>query len=371
MIQILIDFYKKHKYAVIWTGCYVAVMWTVLLFLFHFNMFSANHWHHLANAHLHGFPGFVFGILLLAAVPLYTATTTIIVRTGKPLITIKWPTISKAAAPAKKSDTAPDPTPAAATPDDVPLPDNLPGELRPAFRRARSLLAAAPQTPQTPDAPAEDSAPESSPAPATDSSLVASGTVDNIPQAPAPAAPQATASQPATVPATAPATPAADFGDFPLPDDFNFDDMTTNTAPQFSAPVFSDINFDPPHPSAPTQKTLDSGAVTAAQSTELPPLIQHLESTGRNFDIHDDVIICNDMAIAAHTDTDFWIADDPEWFATGKQKKSPTRAALDAGAAENLTPVLYLGSKNIMDVDDKIAHWSADGLRVVTDLSEI
>ena len=195
--------------------------------------------------------------------------------------------------------------------------------------------------------------------------------MDNIPQAPAPAAPQATASQPATVPATAPATPSADFGDFPLPDDFNFDDMTTNTAPQFSAPVFSDINFDAPHPSAPTQKTLDSGAVTAAQSTELSPLIQHLESTGRNFDIHDDVIICNDMAIAAHTDTDFWIADDPDWFATGKQKKSPARAALDAGAAKNLTPVLYLGSKNIMDVDDKIAQWSADGLRVVTDLSEI
>lgn len=364
MIQVLIDFYKKHKYAVIWTGCYVAAMWAVLLFLFHFNMFSANHWHHLANAHLHGFPGFVFGILLLAAVPLYTATTTIIVRTGKPLFTIKWPTIPKAADPAKKSDAAADPTPAVTPQDDTPLPDNLPGELRPAFRRARKQLAAIPQEPQSPDAPAENTAPESSPAPATDSSLPAPATPDNTPAVSAPSAPKTPAAAPIS-------TPVSDLGDFPLPDDFNFDDTTTNTAPQFSTPVFSDINFDTPQSSAPTPNTLDSGAAPTPQSTELSPLIQHLESTGRKFDIRDDVIICNDMAITAHTDTDFWIADDPDWFAAGKQKKSPARVALDAGAAENLTPVLYLGSKNIMDIDDKIAQWSADGLRVVTDLSEI
>ena len=79
---------STHRHAIIWTACYIMVMWTILYFLFRFNMFSGHMWNRLFHAQLHGFAGFVFGILILAALPLYIASTALIVRTKKPLITI-------------------------------------------------------------------------------------------------------------------------------------------------------------------------------------------------------------------------------------------------------------------------------------------
>ena len=105
----VLDFIKKNKYAFIWTICYVLVMWTVLKYMFNFDMFSGTQWNILFHAQLRGFPGFVFGILILAAIPLYIATTMVIYRTKKPLFTIKLPSFLH---PVKiQTDKAPDTTP--------------------------------------------------------------------------------------------------------------------------------------------------------------------------------------------------------------------------------------------------------------------
>ena len=82
------DFFKAHRYVIIWTLCYIFAMKFILGALFNFNMFSQNAWIQLAHSHLHGFGGFVFGLMVLAAVPMYAATTAIIIRTKKPLFTI-------------------------------------------------------------------------------------------------------------------------------------------------------------------------------------------------------------------------------------------------------------------------------------------
>ena len=145
----ILDFIKSHKYAIIWTLCYIATTWAILYFMFDFSIFSSAQWHHLMRAQLRGFPGFVFGILILAALPLYVATTTLIVRTKQPLITIpvpkiKIPTFLKSAS----TEPAPIPQPESENPTlgpdevDTPteLPPDIPAELRVAFIRARNNI---------------------------------------------------------------------------------------------------------------------------------------------------------------------------------------------------------------------------------------
>ena len=91
MTDKILNFFKNYKYVTIWTLCYIFVMWFILLFMFNFNMFVWQNWIKLFHAHLKGFPGFVFGILILAAIPMYIATTSIIIRTKKPLFVPKTP----------------------------------------------------------------------------------------------------------------------------------------------------------------------------------------------------------------------------------------------------------------------------------------
>ena len=108
----ILDFCQRHKYAIIWTACYAVVMWSILFWLFNFNMFSATQWRILAHAELRGFPGFVFGILILAAVPMYIATTSIVIRTKKPLFKIPLPKFMTPV-PIDAPTTAPAPPPCA------------------------------------------------------------------------------------------------------------------------------------------------------------------------------------------------------------------------------------------------------------------
>ena len=77
------------------------------------------------------------------------------------------------------------------------------------------------------------------------------------------------------------------------------------------------------------------------------------------------------FAIATHDDPDFWIADGDNWFATGKQKTSPVAAAVAAAKTENAIPVLLLKSENIMDLADLRKKWDADGVKIITDMSEL
>ena len=85
----------------------------------------------------------------------------------------------------------------------------------------------------------------------------------------------------------------------------------------------------------------------------------------------DDVTITNKMAIAIHVDPDFWIADEENWFASGKQKVSPVLAAKNIAKKHGVTAALYLAQKNIMDLDSQIEIWKSAGVILITDPDQI
>ncbi len=329
MIKNMTDFIQKHRHAIIWTLCYFACMWVILRVMFGFNMLVAHDWWKLTHAHIHGFAGFVFIILILAMLPMYTATTMVIERTGEPLFKITLPKLTELFKPTKKADDASDDQESEKPANDAPVetqtfPANLPNELKPAFRRARQYGDAK-------------------------SAIMAK-----------------MAAQPAPVqntPATAPVdTPDAGFA---LPDDFDFE-----PAPMESndAPMFKDINFDTPaapeFAPMPVPETPDDAPADTAE------MEKYLESAGREFVRDGDIIIVDDMAVAAHCDSDFWIADNETWFAAGKSKSSPI-AALGAATERGLKPVLHLASQNIMDIDTLRDTWEKSGIRIITSPDEL
>lgn len=320
----ILEFLQANKYVVIWTIAYIAIMWLILFGMFDFNMFSPHQWNHLFHAELRGFAGFVFGILLLAALPLYISTTTIIVRTKAPLFTIPIPKIiSKlfAAPPAPVADTpdAPDtPDTQPSAPEQQPLPSGLPNELRGAFMRARAHIC-----------PVAVSAFNTQPT-------------------------QQPNLQPEPVPELQPVD------NLPLPSDFDIGDEFTPDESTMETPVFTEINFDEPAPDAPTHSTPDINSLSAEISTLNRPAV-----TDGN------IVISNDIAIAMHDDADFWIADTENWFAAGKQKPSPIAELLSVSATHGVRPVLYLKQSNIMDLDTLRTGWHDQGITVITDLSEL
>lgn len=315
----ILDFYRTHKVAIIWTLCYIAVMWVILYGLFKFNMFNGAQWHRLFHAQLHGFPGFVFGILILAALPMYVATTVLVVRNKKPLITVPVPAYIKQAfaKPATTPDAPAPDTPAEKTPDPEPLPPEMPNELRPHFIRSRILMAAA-GTPCI-------NTPYGNPAPDT--------------------------------PTTEPEPTQNDdqLTELPLPSDFDISipdggfEQTTDDSPIFGAPTFTDINFD------------DTPATPVSE-----PICDYLTANNIPFEIDNDLVITNKHVIASHTDTEFWIADEETWFAAGEKRLSPIKQILDIAKSKNLIPVMYLGATNIMDLDKNTELWTTMGISVIT-----
>lgn len=320
MKQRILSFITSKRYAIIWTACYVFAMWAILRFLFNFSMFSGYDWWRLAHAHLRGFAGFVFGLMILAALPLYIATTAVIVRTGKPLVTVPLPKLARATpAPAPAADAAPDDAPPAPTHDTVPA--HIPRELQAAFMNVRRR-----------------------------------GIEISWPAADAIAVPTPTTDAP---------TPAVtDSGDMPLPPDFDipFEDDMSATA----MPMFKEISFDAPAdtPTAPA----DADTMPSDVNT---PVLQYLKSIGRDATVDGDLVISGDMAIATHADNDFWVADEVAWFASGKQRPSPVAALQAAAATRGLRPVLYLAATNIMDLENITAQWHCAGIRVITDITDL
>jgi hypothetical protein len=77
------------------------------------------------------------------------------------------------------------------------------------------------------------------------------------------------------------------------------------------------------------------------------------------------------FAIVTHDDSDFWVADGENWFATGKQKPSPINAVIEIAKNENAVPVLLLKTENIMDFDILIPKWKASGIKIIKDISEL
>ena len=323
----ILDFCQQNKYAIIWTACYAVIMWSILFWLFNFNMFSATQWRILAHAELRGFPGFVFGILILAAVPMYIATTSIVVRTKKPLFKIPLPKFmtpvpidAPTTAPAPASSATDAPPPAPDTTPSTPA-KTIPAEVRAAFTRARehgAIFQKSAFDPSNADAPTARRAP------------------DAIPEL-----------QPA--------------GELPLPPDFDTPEF--GGAPTF-APVFSDINFDDDVPTAPAPQS-------ATILDEISPMTEYLFANGTEFTVENGLIFTDRDVIAVHNDPDFWIADNENWFAAGKQKPSPADAVLAAGAARGVRPVLYLAQTNILDLDARRAQWASNGITVITTPDEL
>ncbi len=327
------DFLKNSRHAVIWTATYIFIMWAILRGLFNFDMFSWAYWHRLMRAELHGFGGFVFGILILAAVPMYIATTTIVIRNKAQLFTIPIPGFIKKIG--KLFTAAPISTPPANTSapkatttetdknidtEPKPVEKNMPAELRGAFARARDHI-------------------ERIPVSQFDLGHTLPGQTSNIPNA----------SEATLVPAD----------DIPLPSDFDFDDTTQDAIPT-TMPTFTDISFD--------NTPIDTPSTTSENDAIISYLNQHDEAIIK---IENDVIITPHFAIVSHTDNDFWVADNEFWFAAGKQKPSPVVAAQNAATAHSVSPIVYLASNNIMDIDNLRQTWTDNGIMIIRSLDEL
>lgn len=318
------DFFRRIRPAFIWTICYVFIMWAILYWLFNFNMFSGTQWQILAHAELRGFPGFVFGILILASLPLYIATTVITIRQGAPIVKLALPKFMQPVPADKqksadkdtassKSENAPDNQPA------VPeLPAGLPPEMRPMYIRTRTGINHSMQQ-QTNFGISNPSA----------------AATQTVP--------------PTSAPDIAPDTTTA--GELPMPNDFDFNAGTSDfTAPTFT-PMFTDLDFDVAPDTAPNENAEISDYLTAHDI---------------KFETENDLIITDTAVIASHTDSDFWVADEETWFASGRQKPSPIAALHNIAAQKHLPPILYLAQTNIMDIDARRAKWESDGIRVIT-----
>lgn len=316
----ILNFLTANKYAIIWSICYIFAMWAILDFMFGFSIFNGAQWHKLMRAQLHGFGGFVFGLLILSALPLYIATTTLIIRTKKPLMTlptlkIKLPKFfiePKQAAPQIITEQKNDDT-ITNSPSEQKLPDELPPELYGTFLRARTTIG------------------------------------HNI------------IIQPNSEPQSSPQT-NSDI--LPLPTDFDIqlDDIPGfDDTPNFSTPVFTDVNFNN---TPPQNNSYDSNGINQ-------DIIKHLNQNETTFTIIDDTIITDKYAIITHDDNDFWVTDNENWFATGKTRPSPIKSILKIAQEHNVTPVLYLASTNIMDLEQLIPEWQKNGIIIIRSADEI
>lgn len=304
---------QNKRYFITWTICYIFVLWAILYFLFNFSIFNLSQWNRLIHAQLTGFAGFVFGLLILAAGPLYVATSVLIIKKNKPLITIPVPKIPQIIKkpeikPEPKQDTTPDTTQPAPAPD-----RDLPLEIKPMFARAKLhplniTIKKSPETP-TPDANTH---------------------IDTI----------------------------------PLPNDFDisFDDTDYDTDDDINneaSPVFTTLNFD------------DDESENELICNINKKLLNHLDDKSVSYTTHDDIVITPDMAIITHDDADFWVTDNDNWFATGKTKTSPIQTVKSIAEQHNVKPVIYLAEQNIMDIDTLIPQWESDGITVITNLTEL
>ena len=293
----------------------------ILSTLFNFDMFSTSAWQVLAHSHLYGFGGFVFGLLVLAAVPMYVATTTVIVRTKNR--SLPSPCRNLYSGPLRRHHHRRQNRPPPPKPRNPKQPKylntaNFPRTCRWKCAVHLSAHAVAPPAPQ-----------------------VSAFDTSHITNTPAPAsAPDAD-------------NTFADAADFPLP--LNFDSTEDNaTATESPFPSFTTINFD-----APTEEP--AAPILAPDETTRPKndeILQRLAAAGRTARPDGEFIICDEYLIATHTDTDFWIADDIDWFAGGQQRPSPVAAVIARATELKMKPVLYLGATNILDLDARITAWN-------------
>ncbi len=324
----VVNFLKKCKLPVFWTIGYVFATWAIFHILFNFEIFNSAHWIRASHAHLRGLGGFTFCLIVVTLIPLYIATMSIVIRTQQPLLALPMPKfvakIMEKIFPIKnnKTEEQSETESESLQPTNEEI-DSFPSEMRGAFIRARTH-------------PDRIKAPICSVCSITPNVYPNN---NNIPE-----------KQPCNIE-----------NDIPLPPDFDVDDAFIPKTEPVSAPVFQDINF------------YDDDSSTNNTNTESEnPVTEHLKKTNREFNILDNgFILTNDMIIATHTDSDFWIMDEPTWFASGKTRESPINALRDAAAQHNVRAILYIGSTNIMNFAEKRNEWENAGIHVVTELSDL
>lgn len=348
----IMDFIKKCKLPFLWTVCYIFVLWATLHILFNFELFSSTNWIRVSHAHLRGLGGFAFSLIILTAIPLYIATLTIVIRTQKPLLALPVPrfvskimeklfpkqtTLSDSETTEEKIESV------CTTPTNEEL-DSIPAEMRAVFIRAKTR-------PNRINAPICNVC-------TINPNVYPTAQCDD--KSPIPITQPVTTTQNTSDTPTMPEMPNEN--DLPLPPDFDFGsdfDMTSTPL----APVFRDISFDD-----------DDTAPVPKQTTndKQNPVTKYLTKTNRKFTTSgNDIIITDNAAIAVHDDPDFWIMDDPVWFASGKTRESPTTELLNLAKEHNISAVLYLGATNIMNFENKRKEWEAAGIHVVTELSDL
>ena len=333
--------------AVAWTVCYAFFMWVILWGLFNFNMFSVAHWIKVTRVELHGFPGFVFAILLLAAVPLYIATTVLTVRNKIDPIKALRPRCFDA--PPKPEPVKPEPL--VVEQDTLPeLPAGVPSEMREVFAIAKKNSAVHQKSVFNRQSIFDNS-------PVT-SSVKSPVTVS----APKPSLQTITSTevtQPTPV-VTEKDTITDSAGPLPIPKDFDTPSVRDN-----DVPIFSDINFDDDD-----DETEDED--TDTQNTpEYAGVQEFLSGAGYKTEMMGNLIVVDKFAIAVHNDDDFWVADELDWFAAGRQKPSPIVELENAKKEKKIKPILYVGENNIMDYDTVSAQWRDMGIQIVTNNDEL
>lgn len=317
----VLDFIKSNMIIAKWTFWYFFILWLILRLVFHFDPLNAHYWWKFFHATFHGFAGFVFGLLVYTAIPIYIATTAIIYRKKELIITIPFidkvfefikklfpkkqitEPVTEVSAPEIKE---PEPT----GPE---YPDDMPPELRIPYMRAKNNL-----------------------------SLTGAVSAYNKQKAPA----INTIEKPKTESDTM----------IPLPTDFDLSDSDTfGEFNESEIPTFTDINFD-------TEKTDENFENNATK---------YFKSKNIEYETYKQFVATEKYVIYEHSDNDFWIMDENVWFASGKQIDSPIKELIELGRENGLTPILYLASQNIMDIETVIEQFESMGVRVIKNLDEL
>ncbi len=304
------EFLKTNFLVIKWTFWYFLFVWAVLQFVFGFDMFSLKYWERFFRATLHGFSGFVFGTIIYTFIPIYLATVITVYRKHELIITI--PFVDKIFNLFKKAQPAPEPEPEQTEPEEtankIEYPADLPPELRVPYTRVKNNL-----------------------------SLTGAVSVYNR--------------QPISTP-KAPEHKPEENSEYPIPMDFDIsEDLTTEDT---NIPQFTDLDFGTPIAN------------------------QHSNSVTKYFDLHDieyeqyrDFVATEKYVIYPHIDDDFWIMDEDNWFASGKQMESPLPELKGLAKQNGLIPVLYLESTNIMNLNETIKQIESTGIKVIKDLDEL
>ncbi len=311
-------------------------MWLIMRGLFNFNIFSVAHWVKVPHVELHGFPGLVFGILLLAAVPLYVATTVFTVKNKE--TPVKFPMPKCFIVPPKPEPEPPKPL--VVEQEILPtLRPGIPAEMREVFAVAQKSNAVRQKSVfNRPSKYAE--IPVATPVAAPASLLQPLEEDEEV--------------KVSEIHDVAPAGSG-----LPIPTDFDTPSVVNNDVPGFSDLKFDDDDDD------------DDDEEETPNTPEYTGVQEFLDGAGHKSEVFGNLIITGKCAIAVHADDDFWVADDIDWFAAGRQKPSPIVELLNAQKEKDLEPVLYLGHNNIMDFDTVSEKWRESGIKIVTNSDDL